>query len=190
MKIQRVWILLVVLAFFDMGTVIAEAFTNPLQTTSPKEGWFGPRWTLKASFSKPRNCRTCNHGRYRSGIVGLSGGMVPTPSSPTLLQEMIAELIGTFLIVQIGTGSVMSAIFTNSLVGLFQIASVWIIAVTIAICTTASISGAHLNPAAGFNCDGAVAAVKVLWLEEGNTLQLCSARRRSVGQFCKFGVVR
>jgi hypothetical protein len=58
-----------------------------------------------------------------------------------LIREMLAEFIGTFLIVQ------MSAIFTDSLVGLFQIASVWIIAVTVAICTTASISGAHLNPA-------------------------------------------
>jgi Major intrinsic protein len=64
-----------------------------------------------------------------------------------LVQEMVAELIGTFLLVQIGTGSVMSAVFTDSLVGLFQIASVWIIAVTIAISTTAGISGAHLNPA-------------------------------------------
>jgi glycerol uptake facilitator-like aquaporin len=41
----------------------------------------------------------------------------------------------------------MSAIFFNALVGLFQIASVWIIAVTFAIVTTESISGAHLNPA-------------------------------------------
>lgn len=60
---------------------------------------------------------------------------------------MTAEFIGTFLIVMLGTGSVMSAIYTDSLVGLFQIASVWIIAVTVAISTTASISGAHLNPA-------------------------------------------
>jgi glycerol uptake facilitator-like aquaporin len=60
---------------------------------------------------------------------------------------MIAEMIGTFLLVQIGTGSVMAAIFTDSLVGLFQIASVWIIGVTLAISATASISGAHLNPA-------------------------------------------
>lgn len=67
----------------------------------------------------------------------------PTP----LVKELVAEFIGTFLIVQLGTGSVMSAIFTDSLVGLFQIASVWIIAVTVAICTTASVSGAHLNPA-------------------------------------------
>lgn len=75
------------------------------------------------------------------------GGDAPASSSKALLREMLAEAIGTFLIVFIGTGSVMSAIFTDSLVGLFQIASVWIIAVTIAICTTASISGAHLNPA-------------------------------------------
>jgi Major intrinsic protein len=73
-------------------------------------------------------------------------GITKTPDKP-LFRELLAEVIGTFLIVQIGTGSVMSAIFTDSLVGLFQIASVWIIAVTIAICTTASISGAHLNPA-------------------------------------------
>lgn len=41
----------------------------------------------------------------------------------------------------------MSAVYTSSLVGLFQIASVWMIAVTIAICSTATVSGAHLNPA-------------------------------------------
>jgi hypothetical protein len=57
-----------------------------------------------------------------------------------LFRELLAEMIGTFLIVHLGTGAVMTAVFTDSLVGLFQIASVWIIAVTIAICTTASIS--------------------------------------------------
>jgi glycerol uptake facilitator protein len=41
----------------------------------------------------------------------------------------------------------MSAVFTESLVGLFQIASCWIIAVTVAIYCTSKISGAHLNPA-------------------------------------------
>lgn len=55
-------------------------------------------------------------------------------------------MIGTFIIVQIGTASVMSGVFTNSL-DLFSIASTWLIAVTIAISTTADISGAHLNPA-------------------------------------------
>lgn len=83
--------------------------------------------------------------------LGARGGSEATgPKSffkVPLVRECVAEFIGTFLIVQIGTGSVMSAIFTDSLFGLFQIASVWIIAVTVAICTTASISGAHLNPA-------------------------------------------
>lgn len=65
----------------------------------------------------------------------------------TLLKEMLAESIGTFLIVNLGTGAVMAAIFDDALVGLFQIASAWIIAVTIAIATTGPISGAHLNPA-------------------------------------------
>ncbi len=86
---------------------------------------------------------------FQQNALALRGG--DTAASPLiskkLFREMLAELFGTFLIVFIGTGSVSSAIFTDSLVGLFQIASVWIIAVTIAICTTASISGAHLNPA-------------------------------------------
>jgi hypothetical protein len=83
--------------------------------------------------------------------LSLRGGAQSSPFwKKPLFREMIAELIGTFLIVQIGTGSVMSAVFTDSLVGLFQIASVWIIAVTVAICATASISGAHLNPAVSF----------------------------------------
>lgn len=83
-------------------------------------------------------------------VSSIKGGETENSKSffkKPLVREMLAEFIGTFLIVQIGTGSVMSAIYTDSLVGLFQIASVWIIAVTVAICTTASISGAHLNPA-------------------------------------------
>jgi len=63
-----------------------------------------------------------------------------------LLREMAAEFVGTFLIVFFGTGAVMSAVYTKALVGLFQTAAVWIIGVTMAIATTASISGAHLNP--------------------------------------------
>lgn len=67
--------------------------------------------------------------------------------SKQLFRQMCAEAIGTFIIVQLGTGAVMSAIFDNALLGLFQIASVWIIAVTLAVATTGPISGAHLNPA-------------------------------------------
>ncbi|CAB9497655.1 Glycerol uptake facilitator protein-like [Seminavis robusta] len=64
-----------------------------------------------------------------------------------LLRVLFAEAAGTFIIVQLGTGAVMSAIFDDALVGLMQIAAVWVIAVTLAIATTGPISGAHLNPA-------------------------------------------
>jgi len=86
---------------------------------------------------------------FRSKFSSLRGGdgSASAINSKSIFREMLAEFLGVFLIVFIGTGSVSSAIFTDSLVGLFQIASVWIIAVTVAICTTASISGAHLNPA-------------------------------------------
>jgi glycerol uptake facilitator protein len=69
------------------------------------------------------------------------------PPRSKLARELIAEAFGTFLIVNIGTGAVMSAIFADALVGLWQIAVVWVIAVTVAISATGSISGAHLNPA-------------------------------------------
>ena len=59
---------------------------------------------------------------------------------------MLVEIVDTFLIVQLGTAYVMSAVFTDAVSGLFQIAAGWMIAVTVAIACTASISGAHLNP--------------------------------------------
>ncbi len=60
---------------------------------------------------------------------------------------MIAEAIGTFLLVLFGTGVVHVAVFTGAFAGLGQIAVAWGIAVGLAIYATASISGAHLNPA-------------------------------------------
>jgi glycerol uptake facilitator protein len=64
-----------------------------------------------------------------------------------LIHIMMAEMTGTFIIVQLGTGAVMSALYTDGLTDLISIAIVWIIAVTLAISVSASISGAHLNPA-------------------------------------------
>lgn len=100
------------------------------------------------SMSTIQHAGKNNNEEFRPEL-NIRGGNQPTGSSNSkrLLREMVAEMIGTFLIVSFGTGAVMSAVFTESLVGLFQIASVWIIAVTVAISTTASISGAHLNPA-------------------------------------------
>ena len=62
-------------------------------------------------------------------------------------RQLLAEFLGTGIIVGLGTGAVKSYIFGGALVGLFQVAAVWIIAVTIAIATAGPISGAHLNPA-------------------------------------------
>ena len=106
----------------------------------PKLLQVGSALTTRSSSSNSNS-----HTSSESSIQEIRGG--GSDDKKQLVREMIAELIGTYIIVHIGTGSVMSAIFTDSLVGLFQIASVWIIGVTIAITTTASISGAHLNPA-------------------------------------------
>jgi MIP family channel proteins len=60
---------------------------------------------------------------------------------------MAGEALGTFLLVLFGTGSVASAVLTGSLQGLWQVAVVWGFGVALAIYCSASLSGAHLNPA-------------------------------------------
>ena len=58
-----------------------------------------------------------------------------------------AEVVGTFLLVLFGTGSVAAAVMTGAQVGLWQVAVVWGFGVALAIYATATVSGAHLNPA-------------------------------------------
>jgi hypothetical protein len=147
MKIRLAWII-------GISTIaLADAFTSLAK--SPRKNLAKPRQPGRPSSQRQSQLSAENEGdrkgisNFRPKFLALRGGDASASAliSKSLLREMFAELLGTFLIVFIGTGSVSSAIFTDSLVGLFQIASVWIIAVTIAICTTASISGAHLNPA-------------------------------------------
>ena len=64
-----------------------------------------------------------------------------------LWRMCVAETIGTFLLVLFGIGSVATAVLTDAHVGLWQVAAVWGFGVALAIYATASISGAHLNPA-------------------------------------------
>lgn len=59
----------------------------------------------------------------------------------------IGELLGTFILVFFGCGSVASAVTTGALVGVFQVAIVWGFGIATAIYLTGSLSGAHLNPA-------------------------------------------
>jgi len=112
-----------------------------------------------ATITPPNNpyIHTRDHTEHKQGAsTELRAGGTKTESTAAaddrfwnkqLARELFAKMIGTAMVVGLGTGAVMSAIFTGSLVGLFQIASVWIIAVTLAIATTGPVSGAHLNPA-------------------------------------------
>lgn len=66
---------------------------------------------------------------------------------PPRFHRYVAETAGTFILVLFGTGSVAAAVTTGAQIGLWQVAVVWGFGVTLAIYATASVSGAHLNPA-------------------------------------------
>ena len=70
-----------------------------------------------------------------------------TPARNAFLAACAAEVVGTFLLVLFGTGSVAAATYTGAQVGLWQVAAVWGFGVALAIYVTAAVSGAHLNPA-------------------------------------------
>ncbi len=57
------------------------------------------------------------------------------------------EFMGTFILVFFGVGAVNAAVVTGAQVGLWQVAAVWAIGVGLGIYASASLSGAHINPA-------------------------------------------
>ena len=72
---------------------------------------------------------------------------VAMPMNKGIPAWVIGEFIGTFILAFFGCGSVCAAITTGAQVGVFQVAIVWGLGITTAIYLTASLSGAHLNPA-------------------------------------------
>ena len=78
----------------------------------------------------------------RSSSVG-DGSPVLRGSS----RAFIGEVVGTYILVLLGIGSVAAAVATGAQMGLWQVAVVWAFGVALAIYVTANASGAHLNPA-------------------------------------------
>lgn len=64
-----------------------------------------------------------------------------------LLKACVAEVLGTFILVFFGCGSVHSAVLLGGLVGLWQVGIVWGLAIMLAVYAVGAVSGAHLNPA-------------------------------------------
>lgn len=70
-----------------------------------------------------------------------------TASQRPVFGECVAEFIGTYILVFFGVGSVHVAVLTGGHTGLWQVAIVWGIAISLAIYATGAVSGAHINPA-------------------------------------------
>lgn len=68
-------------------------------------------------------------------------------SQVSLLRKAVGELVGTFLLVLFGCGSVHAAVLTGAQQGLWQVAIVWALGIAFAIYAVGGVSGAHLNPA-------------------------------------------
>ena len=69
------------------------------------------------------------------------------PPQNSLLSAMAGEYFGTFVLVFFGVGSVNAAVATGAQAGLWQVAVVWAVGVSLGIYTAASLSGAQINPA-------------------------------------------
>ncbi len=64
-----------------------------------------------------------------------------------LCRKCVAECIGTYLLVLFGCGAVHSAVLTGSQSGLWQVAIVWGVVISLVIYVIGPVSGAHINPA-------------------------------------------
>src|SRR5438477_6439027 len=63
------------------------------------------------------------------------------------LRILLAEGLGTFILVLFGCGAVHAAVLTGAQTGLWQVAIVWGMGVMLAAYSVGGVSGAHINPA-------------------------------------------
>lgn len=61
--------------------------------------------------------------------------------------ECIGEFIGSFILIFVGSGCVAALVLNGAAYGMWDISMVWGLGISIALYMTASISGAHINPA-------------------------------------------
>ena len=66
---------------------------------------------------------------------------------PRFWPACAGEFMGTFILVFFGVGAVNAAVVTGAQTGLWQVAVVWAIGVSLGIYSAAALSGAHINPA-------------------------------------------
>src|SRR6478609_11195667 len=66
---------------------------------------------------------------------------------PSIVRTLLAEALGTFILILFGCGAVHSAVLTGAQSGLWQVAIVWGMGVTLAAYSVGGVSGAHINPA-------------------------------------------
>jgi glycerol uptake facilitator protein len=66
---------------------------------------------------------------------------------PRFWPALAGEFTGTFLLVFFGVGAVNAAVVSGAQVGLWHVAVVWAVAVSLGIYASASLSGGHINPA-------------------------------------------
>lgn len=71
----------------------------------------------------------------------------PADPTPSLKQKMVAEVIGTYILVQVGCGGLCAMTYLGVYSGLWQAASVWLVAGFLGVSAVSKISGGHLNPA-------------------------------------------
>ncbi|GBG26642.1 Aquaporin-3 [Hondaea fermentalgiana] len=75
---------------------------------------------------------------------------VETMRSPSLWQQLLAEIVGTTIYVAFGLSAVSAATVAGALDGMWQVLVIWAISIAMGIISSISISGGHLNPAISF----------------------------------------